>query len=70
MWVYLITTFVAISAIILEFVFIFSCNPVSNAWDGTGVGCVSSTPSTVANAVCNILADVFLMIFVIPRVSK
>jgi hypothetical protein len=66
--VYAITGFVLLSGVIIEFIFIFSCIPVADAGATANQHCVSSIPSTVANAVCNILADVFLMIFVLPRV--
>jgi uncharacterized membrane protein YidH (DUF202 family) len=69
-YVYLIIGFVIATTLVVEMVFIFLCSPVSDAWSIISPKCHSSVPVTEANAVFNILADIFLMIFAIPRVSK
>lgn len=56
------------SALVIEFVFIFQCTPVSDAWDFARPNCKPANPSVIANTVCNIVADIWIMVFVIPRV--
>ncbi|CZR67374.1 related to integral membrane protein [Phialocephala subalpina] len=66
--VYIIVAFVTVSALVIELVFIFQCSPVSDAWNFVNPNCKPANPSVIANTVCNILADVVIMAFAIPRV--
>ncbi|KUJ17544.1 uncharacterized protein LY89DRAFT_584744, partial [Mollisia scopiformis] len=66
--VYMIAAFTIISALVIEIEFVFQCNPVSDAWNFVNPNCKATNPSVVTNCVCNIIADVWIMAFVIPRV--
>ncbi|KAN0089491.1 hypothetical protein V8E51_019751 [Hyaloscypha variabilis] len=48
---------------------IFRCNPIEGAWSLTPSKCVSNIPPLYASAVLNILADVALLAFVIPKIA-
>ncbi|KAF8853463.1 hypothetical protein BDZ45DRAFT_560611, partial [Acephala macrosclerotiorum] len=67
-FVYAMMAFTAVSTLIIEFVFVFQCSPVSDAWAIVNSNCRPTNPSVIANAVCNIVADVAIMAFAIPRV--
>lgn len=66
MMVYSLLGFIVVSALIIELAFIFACKPVSNAWS-LEQNCGSPFPSFYANTIANIIADVALMVFVIPE---
>lgn len=66
--VYIIAAFTIISTLIIEVVFIFQCNPVSDAWRFIKPNCKPGPPSMIANTVCSVVADICIMAFVIPRV--
>ena len=40
------------------------------AWSPVPAKCIGQTPATIASGVLNILADVALLVFVIPKISK
>ncbi|KAK6581032.1 hypothetical protein PZA11_006520 [Diplocarpon coronariae] len=66
--VYTLLGFILVSAMAIEFTFIFSCKPVSGAWTLGEQNCLPATPILIANTVCNVVGDLALMIFVIPRI--
>lgn len=69
--VYLLLAFITIPFLVIEITFVFSCTPVSEAWNPINfvANCVNTFPSLLANTITNVLADVLMMAFVIPRVS-
>jgi hypothetical protein len=69
--VYLILAFITIPFLVIEITFVFSCRPVSDAWNPINfvANCVNPFPSLLANTITNVLADILMMTFVIPRVS-
>lgn len=68
--VYALIGFILVSALAIEFTFIFSCKPVSGAWTLGEQNCLPVNPSFIANTVCNVVGDLALMIFVIPKIGK
>ncbi|KAH9209572.1 hypothetical protein DL95DRAFT_261751, partial [Leptodontidium sp. 2 PMI_412] len=67
-FLYSIMAFLIASTIAIMFMIIFKCNPVAAAWIQQLGKCTSPNPNIYTSAVCNIIADVMLMAFVIPRV--
>ncbi|KAH8776000.1 hypothetical protein F5882DRAFT_162477 [Hyaloscypha sp. PMI_1271] len=65
--IYSLLGFIAITALIIELAFLFSCKPVSGAW-AIPPTCASPLASFYANTITGVIADVALMVFVIPRV--
>ncbi|KAI9047298.1 hypothetical protein LZ554_008746 [Drepanopeziza brunnea f. sp. 'monogermtubi'] len=61
--------FVLVSAVTIEFTFIFSCKPVSDAWTLGAQNCLPVTPIFITNTVCNVVGDLALMAFLIPRIA-
>ncbi len=62
--IYSLLGFIIITTLVIELAFIFSCKPVSGAWDVPQT-CGSLFASFYANTV---MIDVTLMVFAIPRV--
>jgi hypothetical protein len=69
--VYLLLAIITIPFLVIEITFVFSCTPVSDAWNPINfvANCVNPFPSLLANTITNVLADVLMMAFVIQRVS-
>lgn len=62
---------IVIYTLIFECLIIFQCTPVSKGFDSTEDGtCLSIVPTFYAISIMNIVSDVWLIIFVIPRVLK
>jgi hypothetical protein len=69
MLIYLLLGFIIITALVIELAFIFACKPVSGAW-AIPQTCASPFASFYTNTITSVMADVALMVFVIPRVRK
>ena len=69
MLIFLLLGFIMITALVVELAFIFACKPVSGAW-AIPQTCASPFASFYANTITSVMADVALMVFVIPRVRK
>ena len=67
--IYSLLGFILITALATGIAFIFSCRPVSAAWAIDG-RCGEQLPSIYANTIASVMADVALMVFVIPRVRE
>ncbi|KAE9364430.1 hypothetical protein N431DRAFT_563737 [Stipitochalara longipes BDJ] len=67
MLIYSLLGFIIITALVIELAFIFACKPVSGAW-AIPQTCASPFASFYANTITSVMADVALMVFVIPRV--
>jgi hypothetical protein len=67
MVIYSLLGFITITALVIELAFLFSCKPVSGAW-AIPPTCASPRASFYANTITGVIADVALMVFVIPRV--
>jgi hypothetical protein len=69
--VYFLLAFITIPFIVIEVSFVFSCTPVSDAWNpfNSATNCANPFPSLLAKTITNVLADVLMMAFVIPRFS-
>jgi hypothetical protein len=65
--IYSLLGFIAITALVIELAFLFSCKPVSGAW-AIPPTCASPLASFYANTITGVIADVALMVFVIARV--
>ena len=69
--VYGIIGFIILTTIPVEFVAIFQCNPIRGAWDiMIESKCIKLNPEIIAFAICNILGDLALIGFAVPRVCK
>ncbi len=62
--------FVVVTGLVTELLFIFGCTPVSSWWTLEREGCMATDPDVIATAVVNVVADLALMAFAIPRVCK
>lgn len=69
--VYLLLAFIAIPFIVIEAYYIFSCKPISAAWNPLLLAdhCLPQMPSCFANTVLNVIADILVMAFLLPRIS-
>ncbi len=67
--VYALLGFILISAVAIEFSFILSCKPVSGAWTLGEHNCLPLNPSFIANTVCNVVGDLALIAFVLPKIG-
>ncbi|KAN0099524.1 hypothetical protein V8E51_013299 [Hyaloscypha variabilis] len=67
MLIYSLLGFIIITALVIELAFIFACKPVSGAW-AIPQTCASPFASFYANTIASVMADVALVVFVIPRV--
>jgi hypothetical protein len=48
---------------------IFQCKPVNGYWNATNEStCVNPSAAFYANDVCNILADAWLVVIIVPRI--
>lgn len=68
-------TFVVAYTVPLEIVSVAQCRPVAGVWDraalvaeGKEVTCIDTIPAFYTSAVCNILADAWLIVHAVPRV--
>ncbi|KAF8859300.1 hypothetical protein BDZ45DRAFT_621279 [Acephala macrosclerotiorum] len=60
--------FIALFTFGLSIGIIFQCRPISGDWNNVPAVCGNQDPGIIASAICNILSDIFLMIFVTPRI--
>ncbi|PMD37525.1 hypothetical protein L207DRAFT_531807 [Hyaloscypha variabilis F] len=67
MLIYSLLGFIITTALVIELAFIFACKPVAGAW-AIPQTCASPFASFYANTITSVMADVALMVFVIPRV--
>ena len=67
MLIYSLLGFIIITALVIELAFILACKPVSGAW-AIPQTCASPFASFYANTITSVMADVTLMMFIIPRV--
>ncbi|KAH6665666.1 hypothetical protein B0J14DRAFT_209952 [Halenospora varia] len=65
--VYGLIAFVVLTFLPVQFAVVFRCHPVSDAWTIVSPNCGLQNPIVYASAACNIVADIMLMAFVIPR---
>lgn len=63
--------FMILYTITLELLVIFQCNAIDGAWEiFERATCMNKIPGVYTNAILNILSDLLLIIFVVPRLSK
>lgn len=67
---YAIIAAVDICGIVLEGNVIFQCKPISGNWDLKPAKCLPNVPVLYAIMGCNIVGDLLLMAFAIPRISE
>ena len=70
MWIYLMLGWIVITCILFELLFVFEIRPIYLVWSVEGLAITNSSLTLILTAGVNILADIFLMIFVIPRVRE
>ncbi|KAE9365448.1 hypothetical protein N431DRAFT_101027 [Stipitochalara longipes BDJ] len=68
--IWLMAAAVTIFSIPLLLTLIFRCHPIEGAWSMTPSKCTSDIPPLYASAILNILADVTLLAFVIPKIAS
>ena len=62
--------FVVITGVLTMLLAIFQCIPIEGAWDLEPSKCLPILANVYVSSICNILADIILLTFAIPRVSK
>lgn len=68
--VYLMVGFISVTSISLLFATIFQCHPISAAWSSSYSICLISIPQVYALGITSIAADVFMLVFVVPRIRE
>ena len=68
--IYLLLGFIFLFSMPLTIYVMAACVPIDGGWQGEPVSCHSSrAPDLFVSAACNIVADILLLIFIVPRVS-
>jgi hypothetical protein len=68
---YSLLAFIGCYTTLFLFTSTFQCHPVSDAWENENSPTCSNYVTTLwATGICNILVDLLLLVFVVPRISK
>lgn len=68
--IYSIMGFLIGSFIPVQLLTVFWCTPVADAWSVDSPHCMPRNPTVYFNAISNIITDISLMAFVIPRIGN
>jgi hypothetical protein len=77
-WMFSLITFAGVFTTALVFASIFQCRPIQDAWansarpyeTGASNSCINILYSVWASGICNIVTDVLLLLFVVPRICE
>lgn len=70
LYINLIIGFLFLSGIPIVLLVLFECIPIQTVWNLESGKCISYNVSVYLSAICNIVADIVVMAFAIPRVGK
>ncbi|XMA09776.1 hypothetical protein WAI453_002567 [Rhynchosporium graminicola] len=65
---YALSAFILVAALTVDFIIVFSYRPVSGAWTLGARNCLPARPIYIGSTVINIIGDVALMGFVVPKI--
>jgi hypothetical protein len=69
--IYVLIAFICVSYWTFIFIVVFACRPIALAWDKTLEGhCITVNVAFFVNTACSILADLFLIVIVLPQITR